>query len=101
MTNEHLLRFTNPDGPETIDIPLDNLKEVVVVRPKDDEIGEVAELPVAGGRHSTSTSPPFVDSRTDSGRRRLLGSRGGFMARWARSAITTYTQMGEFNLSGY
>lgn len=33
------IRFSNPDGPETVDIPLDEDKEVVVVRRHEDEIG--------------------------------------------------------------
>ncbi|MHC3381898.1 hypothetical protein [Haloarcula sp. H-GB5] len=104
VSEEHLLRFTNPDGPETIDIPLDNLKEVVVVQPKEDEIGEAlrviddvqAEL---GFYHPAQ----YVDDEPIQDEEVLF---------WLlmeaptdevphASGITTYTQMGEFNLSGY
>lgn len=33
------VRFTNPDGPETIDLTLDDDTDIVVVGPKGDEIG--------------------------------------------------------------
>lgn len=36
------LRFTNPDGPQTIDIPLNRGLEAVVVKRKPDEIGPAA-----------------------------------------------------------
>ncbi|NHX41598.1 hypothetical protein G9C82_18355 [Haloarcula sp. R1-2] len=105
VSEEHLLRFTNPDGPETIDIPLDNLKEVVVVRPKDDEIGEVIRanpqkpMPELNFYHPAQ----YVDDEPIQGEEVffwLLMEAPTDEVPHA-SGITTYTQMGEFNLSGY
>lgn len=100
-----LVRFTNPDGPETIDIPLDNMKEVVVVRPKDDEIGEVIRADPENSQPELAFYHPaqYVDDESIQGEEVLF---------WLlmeaptdevphSSGITTYTQMGKFNLSGY
>jgi hypothetical protein len=101
---EMVLRFTNPNGPETIDVPLDDMKEVVVVRPKEDEIGEairVLDDPQAelGFYHPAQ----YVDDEPIQGEEVLfwLLMEGRTDEVPHSSGITTYTQMGEFNLSGY
>jgi len=105
VNEEMMVRFTNPDGPETIDIPLDNLKEVVVVRPKDDEIGEVIRAnPENPGPEIEFYHPAqYVDDEPIQGEEVffwLLMEAPTDEVPHA-SGITTYTQLGEFNLSGY
>jgi hypothetical protein len=101
---ETLLRFTNPDGPETIDLPLDDLKEAVVVRPKEGEIGEEirvfddieAEL---GFYHPAQ----YVDGEPIQGEEVFLWllMEGRTDEIPHSSGITSYTQLGEFSLEGY
>jgi len=99
------IRFTNPDGPETIDVPLDNMKEVVVVRPKETEIGEVIRASPESPQTELEFYHPaqYVDDEPIQGEEVLF-----WLLMEARtdevphsSGITTYTQLGEFNLSGY
>ncbi|WP_340100011.1 hypothetical protein [Salinibaculum salinum] len=105
VSEEMLVRFTNPDGPETIDIPLDNLKEVVVVRPKDDEIGQVIRANPENPVPELEFYHPaqYVDGEPIQGEEVffwLLMEAPTDEVPHA-SGITTYTQMGKFNLSGY
>jgi hypothetical protein len=39
-----ILRIANPDGPESVDIPLHDLVEVAVVRPHENEIGQATRV---------------------------------------------------------
>jgi hypothetical protein len=102
---EMMIRFTNPDGPETIDVPLDDMKEVVVVRPKDDEIGEVIRADFENPQPELDFYHPaqYVDDEPIQGENVLfwLLMEGRTDEVPHSSGITTYTQMGEFNLSGY
>jgi len=101
---EKLIRFTNPDGPERIDLPLDDLKEVVVVRPKDGEIGQEirvfddieAEL---GFYHPAQ----YVDGEPIQGENVFLWllMEGRTDEIPHSSGMTTYPQFGEFSLEGY
>lgn len=102
---ETVVRFTNPDGPETIDVPLDDVKEAVVVRPKDDEIGEVIRANFENPQPELEFYHPaqYVDDEPIQGENvnfwLLMEGRTDEVPH--SSGMTTYTQMAEFNLSGY
>ncbi|AZQ15997.1 hypothetical protein DOS48_13980 (plasmid) [Halorubrum sp. PV6] len=105
VSEEHIVRFTNPAGPETIDVPLDNMKEVVVVQPKDDEIGQVIRANPENPQPELEFYHPaqYVSGEPIQGREVffwLLMEAPTDEVPHA-SGITTYTQLGEFNLSGY
>ena len=100
---ETVVRFANPDGPETIDVPLDDMKEVVVVRPKEDEIGEALRVANVEAELGFYHPAQYVDEEPIQGENvvfwLLMEGRTDEVPH--ASGITTYTQMGEFNLSGY
>jgi len=97
------VRFTNPDGPETIDLPMDDLKEVVVVRPKEGEIGEALRVLDPQAELGFYHPAQYVDGDPIQGERvfcwLLMEGRTDEIPHSA--GMTTYTEMGEFSLSGY
>ncbi|WP_121822306.1 hypothetical protein [Halostella salina] len=100
---ETVLRFTNPDGPETIDVPLDDMKEAVVVRPKEGEIGEALRVLDPEAELAFYHPAQYVDGGSIQGENvvfwLLMEGRTDEVPHSA--GMTTYTQMAEFNLSGY
>jgi len=100
---ETVVRFTNPDGPETIDVPLDATKEAVVVRPKENEIGEAIRVLDAQAELAFYHPAQYVDGDPIQGEDVIfwLLMEGRTDEVPHSSGVTTYTQMGEFNLSGY
>lgn len=100
---ETVIRFTNPDGPETIDIPLDDMKEVVVVRPNENEIGEAMRVLNPEAELEFYHPAQYVDDEPIQGENVIfwLLMEGRTDEVPHSSGMTSYTQMGEFNLSGY
>ena len=100
---EKMVRFTNPDGPETIDVPLDDMKEVVVVRPKEGEIGEALRVLNPEAELQFYHPAQYVDGEPIQGEQVIfwLLMEGRTDEVPHSSGMTTYTQMGEFTLSGY
>jgi hypothetical protein len=100
---EKMVRFTNPDGPETIDVPLDDTKEVVVVRPKENELGEALRVLDPEAELEFYHPAQYVDGESIQGENvnfwLLMEGRTDEIPHSA--GMTSYTQMGEFTLSGY
>ncbi len=98
------VRFSNPDGPEHIDLPLDDLKEVVVVRPKDGEIGrEIRVFDDIQAELEFYHPAQYVDDEPIQGENvycwLLMEGRTDEVPH--ASGMTSYTQFGEFSLGGY
>lgn len=100
---ETVIRFSNPDGPESITLPLDDLKEVVVVRPKEDEIGEAIRVLAPEAELGFYHPAQYVDDEPIQGEEVLawLLMEGRTDEVPHSSGMTTYTTLGEFNLRGY
>lgn len=102
-----IVRFTNPDGPETIEIPLDEDKELVVVRREPGEIGPAemqAERAVDMDVETEYYHPSqYVDGQSIQGERviawLLMESATGEMPHYA--GITNFAHVAELNLKGY
>lgn len=101
------VRFTNPNGSETVDIVLDGDTEIVVVRPKENEIGP-------GEGTATRTMNPdverafyhpeqYADGESIQGERvvvwLLLEAATGEMPHYA--GISSFAVPGEIHLHGY
>lgn len=101
--DETLVRFRNPDGPESITLALDDLKEVVVVRPKEGEIGESIRALDPEAEFEFYHPAQYVDDEPIQGEEvfawLLMEGRPDEVPH--PSGITTYTRLGEFTLRGY
>lgn len=101
--DETLVRFQNPEGPESITLALDDLTEVVVVRPKEDEIGEAIRVLDSEAEFEFYHPAQYVDDEPIQGEEvfawLLMEGRPSEVPH--PSGITTYTRLGEFTLRGY
>jgi len=101
------VRFSNPDGPETVDIPLDEDTEVVVVRRHEDEIGPgevMAERLVDEETPSSFYHPAqYVDGEPIQGERLIvwLLMVGATNQVPYASGTTNFTTAAQIELSGY
>lgn len=101
------VRFSNPDGPETVDIPLDEETEVVVVRRHEDEIGpgeSTAERLADEGTPSEFYHPAqYVDGEPIQGERLIvwLLMVGATNQVPYASGTTNFTTAAQIELSGY
>lgn len=100
---EMLLRVTNPDGPEAVDIPLDHQTEVVVVRPHDDEIGRATRVLDADAEFGFYHPAQYVDGEAIQGEQvftwLLMEAPTHEMPHPA--GITSFAAFTELNLQGY
>lgn len=98
-----IVRFTNPDGPETVDLSLDDDKEVVVVRRKEGEIGVEQRLEDPELESSFYHPAQYVDGETIQNERvivwLLMEAATGQMPHPA--GITSFVTRGQIQLSGY
>jgi plastocyanin len=98
-----IARFSNPDGSETIDIPLDHDKEIVVVRKKQGEIGAVRRIEDMEVESAFYHPAQYVDGESIQGERvfawLLMEAATGQMPHPA--GITSFVTHGEVQLSGY
>ncbi|PSQ16795.1 hypothetical protein BRD00_10005 [Halobacteriales archaeon QS_8_69_26] len=100
---ETVVRFTNPDGSETIDVPLDDTTEVVVVRPKEGEMGEATRGVDPEAELAFYHPAQYVSGEEIQGEEvyfwLLMEGRTDEVPH--SSGITTYTRLGRVNLQGY
>lgn len=100
---ESMVRFANPDGCQKVDIPLDETKEIVVVRQHPDEIGEATRVEDIDAELAFYHPAQYVDDEPIQGERvfawLLLEAPTYELPHSA--GITTYTTFGEVNLEGY
>ncbi|WP_241154846.1 hypothetical protein [Halorubrum sp. CSM-61] len=100
-------RFSNPDGPEAVDIPLDDDTELVVVRRHEDEIGPgeaTAERLVDEETPSNLYHPAqYVDGESIQGERLIvwLLMVGATNQVPYPSGTTNFTTTGHIELTGY
>jgi hypothetical protein len=101
------LRFTNPNGPQTIDLPMNRDMEAVVVRPKSDEIGpaksQAMRVKDTDAELSYYHPAQYVDGDPIQNERvvlwLLLEASTGEVPHPA--GVTGYTAVGEMQLKGY
>lgn len=98
-----IARFTNPDGSETIDLPLDGDKELVVARKNENEIpvqSRVEDMEVESAFYHPSQ---YVDGESIQGERviawLLMEAATDQMPH--PSGTTSFVTFGRVNLSGY
>ncbi|MFC6720026.1 hypothetical protein ACFQHN_21030 [Natrialbaceae archaeon GCM10025896] len=101
------VRFSNPDGPESVDMPLDEDTEIVVVRRHEDEIGpgeSTAERLEDEGTPSEFYHPAqYVDGEPIQGERLIvwLLMVGATNQVPYASGTTNFTTAAQVELSGY
>lgn len=98
-----IARFTNPDGSETIDLPLDRDKELVVVRRKEGEIGveqRTDDMEVESAFYHPSQ---YVDGESIQGERVIawLLMEAATDQLPHPAGTTSFVTFGEVTLSGY
>jgi len=100
---ESVIRFANPDGSETIDVALDDTQEAVVVHPHENEIGEALRVLNAQAELGFYHPAQYVDGEPIQGESVLfwLLMEGRTDEVPHSSGMTTFTQLAEFDLSGY
>lgn len=100
---QKIVRFTHDDFSQTIDIPLDNTKEMVVVRADSDEIGEATRVLDVEPELAFYHPAQYADGQPIQGREVVawLILEGPIHEVPHPSGITTLSTMGEFHLSGY
>lgn len=102
-----IARFSNPDGPETIELPLDRDTELVVVRPSPDEIGvgtgTATRVLDTDAELAFYHPAQYVDGQPIQGERLvvwiLMDAAVDQMPH--PSGITSFATMSEVNLRGY
>lgn len=100
---EMMVRFTNPNGSETIDIPLDDTKEIAIVRQQSGEIGEAMRVTDTQAELNFYHPEQYVDGQPIQGERVfawLLMEAPAYELPHS-SGVTSYTTFGELNLQGY
>ena len=97
------VRFTNRSSDHTIDIPLDDQSEMVVVRRHADEIGEAVRVVDAGPELEFYHPAQYVDGESIQNRDLMawLILEAPIHEVPHPSGIATYTSLAEMNLSGY
>ncbi|MEF8783187.1 MAG: hypothetical protein V5A39_03420 [Haloarculaceae archaeon] len=100
---QKIVRFTRDGFSQTIDIPLDNTKEMVIVRADSDEIGEATRVLDPGAELAFYHPAQYADGQLIQGREVIawLILEGPIHEVPHPSGITTLSTMGEFHLSGY
>lgn len=98
-----IARFSNPDGSETIDLPLDHDKELVVVRRTEGEIGveqRIDDMDVESAFYHPSQ---YVDGESIQGERVLvwLLMEASTDQMPHPAGTTSFVTFGEVTLSGY
>lgn len=100
---EKIVRFTHSSFTHTIDIPLDDQKEMVVVRPDDDEIGKATRVLDSQAELNFYHPAQYIsgDDIQDKDVMAWLILEAPIHQVPHPSGISTFTSMAEFNLSGY
>jgi hypothetical protein len=100
---QKIVRFTRDSFSQTIDIPLDNTKEMVVVRADSDEIGEATRVLDVGPELAFYHPAQYADGQPIQGREVIawLILEGPIHEVPHPSGITTLSTMNKFHLSGY
>ena len=101
--DDMVVRFTRDGFSQTIDIPLDEGKEMVVVRSDSDEIGEATRVLDAEAEVEFYHPAQYVDDQLIQGRdvTAWLILEAPIHQVPHPSGISTFTTMAEFELSGY
>jgi hypothetical protein len=98
-----IVRFANSRTDQTIDIPLDEQKEMVVVRPDDDEIGQQTRVLDQFAEENFYHPAQYVSDELIQRRDVIawLILEAPIHETPHPSGISTYTALGEFDISGY
>jgi hypothetical protein len=98
-----IVRFSHRTFSQSIDIPLDDYKEMVIVRPDEDEIGEATRVLDAETELDFYHPAQYVDGERIQGRPVVawLVLEAPIHEVPHPSGISTFTALGEFHLSGY
>ncbi len=101
--DQTVVRFTRDGFSQTIDIPLDENKEMVVVRPDNDEIGEATRVLDPGPELEFYHPAQYVDGQLIQGREVVawLILEAPIHQVPHPSGISTFSALAEFELSGY
>jgi hypothetical protein len=101
--DKKIVRFVNGQGDQTVDIPLDDRKEMVVVRPDDDEIGQQTRVLDTFAEENFYHPAQYVSDELIQDRTVVawLILEAPIHETPHPSGISTFTALGEFDLSGY
>jgi hypothetical protein len=100
---QKMVRFTRDGFSQTIDVPLDENKEMVVVRTDSDEIGEATRVLDPEAELEFYHPAQYVDDQPIQGREvyAWLIMEAPIHEAPHPSGISTFSALGEFHLSGY